>query len=268
MTNNETALDVAHHVATITLNRPEKLNAWTHTMEREVREAIKMAEHDDNIRVIVLTGAGRGFCAGADMSLLSGAGNRVSAQAEAGGSPGWEPDHRKVYAGFPEVAKPIIAAINGPAVGVGLVVALYCDLRLAAGGARFSTAFARRGLIAEHGIAWLLTRTVGLTNAVDLLFSARMIDVTEAYRMGLVSQVLPQEDFLDRVLEYARNLATNVSPRSLSVMKRQIYAAMTATLAETLEISDREMLESFKCEDFKEGVAHFLEKRPARFTGK
>lgn len=263
MKNRETVVDVAQHVATITLNRPDKLNAWTSTMEQEVREAIETAERDDNVRVIVLTGAGRGFCAGADITLLSSAGERAAA-VDSSATPG----RRRIYSCFPDVGKPIIAAINGPAVGLGLVIALYCDLRFASSNARFSTTFARRGLIAEHGIAWLLPRVVGLSNAADLLYSARMINASEAQRMGLVNQVFTQEEFSGKVLEYARELGASVSPRSLAIMKRQIYGAMTETLAEALEIADREMLESFKCADFREGVAHFLEKRPARFTGK
>jgi enoyl-CoA hydratase/carnithine racemase len=162
----------------------------------------------------------------------------------------------------------VIAAINGPIVGLGLVIALYCDLRFASDGARFGTAFARRGLIAEYGMAWMLPRLVGHANALDLLFSARMIDAAEALRMGLVNQVYPQATFHEKVREYAVAVAANVSPRSLRVIKRQVYDAMFLTLAESFEISEREMLASLQCEDFKEGVAHFVEKRAPVFTGK
>jgi len=166
------------------------------------------------------------------------------------------------------MSKPVIAAVNGPCVGLGLVIALYCDLRFASDAARFSTAFARRGLIAEYGMAWMLPRLVGHPNAVDLMFSARMIDAAEAFRMGLVNQVIPQDVFREKVREYAADLASNVSPRSLRVMKRQIYEAMFQTLAEAFETSEREMLASLQCADFKEGVAHFVEKRTPVFTGK
>ena len=279
MPNQETLYEVAKRVATITLNRPDKLNAWTAVMEQEVRAVMAEAERDENVRVIVLTGAGRGFCAGADMALLStvatkglDAAQRAQAvQAGAGSGSGdgsARADFQKKYSYFPAMSKPVIAAINGPAVGLGLVIALYCDLRFASDAARFSTAFARRGLIAEYGMAWMLPRLVGHANALDLLFSARLIDAAEALRMGLANQVYPQEVFREKVRDYAVELASNVSPRSLRVIKRQVYDAMFQPLGEAFEISEREMLTSLQCEDFKEGVAHFLEKRAAAFTGR
>jgi enoyl-CoA hydratase/carnithine racemase len=281
MPNQETLYEVAKRVATITLNRPDKLNAWTTLMEQEVRAAMADAERDENVRVIVLTGAGRGFCAGADMSLLSTVATKgldAAQRAQAvqsgegagfgSGEAGARADFQKKYSYFPALSKPVIAAINGPAVGLGLVIALYCDLRFASDAARFSTAFARRGLIAEYGMAWMLPRLVGHANALDLLFSARMIDAAEAFRIGLANQVYPCDVFQEKVREYAVELASNVSPRSLRVMKRQVYDAMFQTLGEAFDISEREMLASLRCEDFKEGVAHFVEKRAPIFTGK
>jgi len=141
-------------------------------------------------------------------------------------------------------------------------------LRLASDAARFSTTFAQRGLIAEYGMAWMLPRIVGLPNALDLLYSARTIDSAEALRLGLVNQVFPQEGFTDKVDEYAANLASRVSPRSLRVIKHQVYAAMFQTLGESFDLALTEMIASLKSEDFKEGVAHFLEKRVPRFPGK
>ena len=277
MPNQETLYNVADRIATITLNRPDKLNAWTAIMEHEVRSAIEEAERDENVRVIILTGAGRGFCAGADMSLLSsvvasGVDERVRKQASSsstsGSVDGVRADFRKKYSYFPAVGKPVIAAINGPVVGLGLVISLYCDLRFASDTAKFSTAFARRGLIAEYGLAWILPRLVGHANALDLLFSARMVDSAEALRMGLVNQVFPQDVFLAKVNEYARDVAANSSPRSTRIMKRQVYDAMFQTLGEAFDVAEREMLASLQCEDFKEGVAHFLEKRAPAFTGR
>ena len=268
---------VSDRVATITLNRPDKLNAWTAIMENEVRAAIGEAERDDNVRTIILTGAGRGFCAGADMSLLStvaehGLDEKGRAQAlqnsRSGGREGARADFQRKYSYFPAVGKPMIAAINGPVVGLGLVIALYCDLRFASEAARFGTAFARRGLIAEYGMAWMLPRLIGHANALDLLFSARMIDAAEALRIGLVNQVFSQDVFAGKVQEYARDLGANVSPRSMRVIKRQVYEGMCQTLEEAFETSEREMLASLQCEDFKEGVAHFVEKRAPRFTGR
>jgi len=275
MQNHETLYQVADRVATITLNRPDKLNAWTAVMEQEVRSAMEEAERDDNVRVIILTGAGRGFCAGADMSLLKTVADRgldQSTKEQAlethGQRASVRSDFQKKYSYFLGVGKPVIAAINGPVVGLGLVIALYCDLRWASEAARFSTTFARRGLVAEYGMAWMLPRIVGLPNALDLLFSARTIDATEALRMGLVNQVFPQEIFAVKVSENARELASVVSPRSQRVMKRQVYDAMFQNLGEAFEISGREMLESLKSSDFKEGVAHYLEKRAPSFTGR
>jgi enoyl-CoA hydratase/carnithine racemase len=275
MSIQETLYQVSDRVATITLNRPDKLNAWTAIMEQEVRSAIDEAERDDNVRVIVLTGAGRGFCAGADMSLLSNIAGRGVEESvrervlQTGGQrEDIRPDFQKRYSYFLEIGKPVIAAINGPIVGLGLVIALYCDLRWASDAARLSTTFARRGLIAEYGMAWMLPRLVGLPNALDLLLSARTIDATEALRMGLVNRVFPQNAFWDKVLENARELASGVSPRSLRVIKKQVYEAMFQSLGEAFEISEREMLASLQSEDFREGVAHYLEKRPPAFTGR
>ena len=276
MPNQETQYRIAERVATITLNRPDKLNAWTAIMEREVRSAMEEAERDENVRAVVLTGAGRGFCAGADMSLLSTVAEKgldaarlaQTTQQTGGNSEGARADFQKKYSYFPTLTKPVIAAVNGPAVGLGLVIALYCDLRLASDAARFGTAFAKRGLIAEYGMAWMLPRLVGHANALELLFTARMIDAAEALRMGLVNQVYPQESFPDKVQEFAADLASNVSPRSLRVIKRQVYDAMFQTLAEAFESSEREMVTSLACDDFKEGVAHFIAKRAPVFTGR
>jgi enoyl-CoA hydratase/carnithine racemase len=275
----EVLYDVKDRIATITLNRPDKLNAWTAVMEREVRAAMSDAAGDDAVRVIVLTGAGRGFCAGADMGLLSGLSGRPAPgedaeavlrreRAERGDDPAVRADFRGPYAYFPTIPKPVLAALNGATAGLGLVIALYCDLRFASETAVFTTSFARRGLIAEHGVSWMLPRLVGLQNALDLLLSARKIDAHEALRMGLVAQVLPQAALMSGVLGYARELADFVSPRSMSVVKRQLWAAQFQGLAEATAVAEEEMRKSFGAEDFKEGVAHFLEKRAPRFTGR
>jgi enoyl-CoA hydratase/carnithine racemase len=278
MANQETVYNVSERVATITLNRPDKLNAWTAVMDQEVRAAMYEAESDADVRVIILTGAGRGFCAGADMSLLG-----TIAKEGLEGYRGPEsflrntsngerqdvrPDFQKKYSYFPSIKKPVIAAVNGPAVGLGFILSLYCDLRFAAEGARFGTAFAKRGLIAEYGLAWMLPRLIGPANALDMLFSARLVDANEALRMGLVNQVFPQDGFMASVQAYARDLANNVSPRSLGIIKTQVYNAMFQTLGEAFETAEQEMVKSLQCEDFKEGVAHFVEKRAPVFTGR
>jgi enoyl-CoA hydratase/carnithine racemase len=269
---------VAEHIATITLNRPEKLNAWTFTMEKEVREAVEAAEQDPGVRAIVLTGAGRGFCAGMDMGQLGQlAGTRpivtqlresLADYVKGPRRDGVRADFQKTYSYFPAIGKPVIAALNGVTTGLGLVIALYCDVRFASDQAKLSTAFARRGLIAEHGLSWMLPRLVGHAHALDLLLSARTIDAAEALRIGLVNAVFPRDRLMESVRAYAVELATMVSPRSLRVIKRQVYDALFQTLAEATDAANEEMFQSFVSDDFREGVAHFLEKRPPAFTGK
>ena len=277
MAYSEILYDVSERVATVTLNRPDKLNAWTQVMEKEVQEAMLAADRDDNVRVIVLTGAGRGFCAGADMGSLDSmaktgdplaAVNRLREKFVGPKIEGARPDFQKTYSYFLALSKPVIGAVNGAAAGLGMVIALYCDLRFASDKAKFSTAFARRGLIAEYGMSWLLPRLVGVSNALDLLYSSRLVEAAEAERMGLVNRVIPIEQFEAEVRKYAVELASSCSPRSLKVIKRQVYNALLTSLDEAVEVANEEMIASLQCEDFKEGVAHFLAKRPPNFTGK
>jgi enoyl-CoA hydratase/carnithine racemase len=275
----ETVLyNVRGHVATITLNRPDRLNALTRQMEDELHAAMQTADASEEVRVIVLTGTGRGFCAGADLEALGWLANIDWATADLDAlrekvvpprpCQGTRQDFQKTYTYFPAIRKPIIAAINGPAIGLGFVLPLYCDLRIASDQAVFGTAFSQRGLIAEHGASWLLPRLIGLAGALDLLYSARMIDSGEALQMGLVSRVVPHDSLLSHVHDYARQLATTTSPRSLGIIKQQVYQALFQSLDEAVESANVQMLASFQSEDFQEGVAHFLEKRPPSFTGR
>jgi enoyl-CoA hydratase/carnithine racemase len=272
--------EVKDRIAVVTLNRPEKLNAWTAPMQASVKRAVVDAANDDNVRVIVITGAGRGFCAGADMGNLQqirpGKWNerelaRADHDVEAPKS-NLGPDVSAEYGGrfgyLMSIRKPVIAAINGPCAGIGLVFTLFCDLRFAGSDAKFTTAFAQRGLIAEHGISWLLPRIVGTSHALDLLFSARKFGAEEAERINLVNRAFPQETFLKQVMDYARLLADTVSPRAMAVMKAQVWKALFQDLNDAVAIGDAEMQKSFATEDFKEGVAHFVEKRAAKFTGR
>ena len=273
MPYSEIFCDVRDRVATVTLNRPDKLNAWTRTMDIEVRIAIQAAADDAEVRAIVVTGAGRGFCAGADMSLLSGistdprAPARAHEQAPPAPAGDLDANYTPSFGYLLRVGKPVIAAINGPVAGIGLCFALYCDLRLMADGAKLTTAFARRGLVAEHGISWLLPRLIGPMNALDLLLSARAVPATEAAQMGLV-KLLPQQGFAEAAHAAATDLAQLSSPRSMGVIKRQVYDALFQSLAEAVGVADMEMVRSFDSEDFHEGVAHFVEKRPPAFSGR
>ncbi len=261
-------------VAVVMLNRPDKLNAWRGEMDRDVRAAMREAADDPAVKVIILTGAGKGFCAGADMNMLQTiqSGDASTSRSVVNALEPWDKtaneNFQKQYSWFPAVQKPIIAAINGAAAGLGLIISLYCDIRFASETAKFTTAFSRRGLVAEHGISWLLPRLVGFANAADLLYSARVITAPEAKSMGLVSRVIPAEEFEREVMAYARMLATEVSPRSLREMKREIWNAQFQSLGQAIEAANGDMAPSFKSEDFKEGIAHFMEKRPPRFTGR
>jgi enoyl-CoA hydratase/carnithine racemase len=274
MTDSVVLYDVKDRVATITLNRPDRLNAFNTEMGTALRQAMQSAVRDGEVRVIILTGAGRGFCAGADMERLSGAASSGVSASTSDTPPPVDvgapipADFQGRFSYFPAIPKPIIAAVNGPAAGLGLVFACYCDMRIAGSEAVFTTAFARRGLIAEYGLAWLLSRLTGPGNAADLLFSARRVGADEAERMGLVNRSVPQAELVGHVQAYARDLASAVSPRSLRVMKRQLWEAMMTGLGDAVALADKEMLPALQCEDFREGVAHFIEKRAPRFTGR
>ena len=272
-------LEVGDRIATLTLERPEKLNAFTPAMGRSLRTALAHCAADNAVRVIIVTGAGRGFCAGADMNVLQ----QIRAGAAAGATPeapveeplppelaGLEvaAHYASRFGYLFAVQKPIIAAINGPCAGLGLVFALYCDLRFASTDAKFTTSFAQRGLIAEHGIAWLLPRLVGVARALDLLVSARKFDGAEAERIGLVERALAPDLLMEETLAYARQLADTVSPRSMAVIKAQLRKSPFQDFNQALATADAEMARSFASEDFREGIAHYLEKRPPRFSGR
>ncbi len=259
-------------VAVITLNRPDKLNAWTRRMAEEIQDAAVTAAEDDSVNVIVLTGAGRGFSAGADMNLLQGlgAGQAGDKQEDKPKQPprNTRDDFKQQYSYFPAIPKPIIAAINGPCAGISLVLTLFCDMRIAAASAKFTSAFVKRGLIIEYGGAWLLPRITGLATAMDIWLTGRVFDGREAGELGLVNRVLPDEGFLEAAMAIAHDMANNNSPRSMRVIKHQIWESLFQDLNSALDLSVEEMNASIKSDDFKEGVAHFMEKRAPAFTGK
>jgi enoyl-CoA hydratase/carnithine racemase len=239
--------EVSDKVATITLNRPDRMNAWTPIMERDVRHAMEASSADDNVRVIVLTGAGRAFCAGADMDALKGLDPNDVRRAS--NLPPFDmnrrPDWQTRYGFYPSIGKPVIAMLNGATAG-----------------------FARRGLIAEHGMSWMLPHIVGHANAMDLLLSARRVSSEEALRIGLVNRLCSPEKLREETYAYARDLADFVSPSAMAVIKRQLYEVPFQTLAEATIEANREMMVALNGSDFREGVASFMEKRPPRFTGR
>jgi enoyl-CoA hydratase/carnithine racemase len=246
-------------VALLTLNRPERLNAWTDEMERVYFDLLEECGASEEVRAIVVTGAGRGFCAGADMQALQEIGDGGPSEEQLA-------QERRPQSLPMSIPKPIIAAINGPCAGIGLVQALMCDVRLAAEGAKITTAFARRGLVAEHGISWILPRLVGPARALDLLLSGRVALAEEAHALGLVNRVLAPDLLLDAALDYARELAVNCSPASMATMKRQVYADLERGLAEATATADALMVASFQAPDFIEGVTSFLERREPQFA--
>jgi len=256
--------------AVITLNRPEVLNAWTGRMGAEVRHAAFRAAGDPEVVGIVITGSGRGFCSGADLKSLSGAGiselEAIPSELEVQWPEQLEEDFQGQYTYLLALDKPVLAAINGPIAGMAVPIALCCDLRFMAEDAPLLTAFAERGLVAEWGLSWLLARLVGPGRALDLLFSSRRVSGAEAERMGLVNAAMPAEQVLDHAIGYVEDLARRCSPTSLAVMKRQVYTDLTSTLGQAERRAHELMIESFHRPDFKEGVAAFLEKRPPRFA--
>jgi enoyl-CoA hydratase/carnithine racemase len=241
------------------------MNAWNADLSARYFELLEHCAQSDDVRAIVVTGAGRGFCAGADMDALQSIGS--SSDGGSGGAPSAEAASGSHLQSFTTtVPKPVIAAVNGACAGIGMVQALACDIRFAAAGAKFTTAFGRRGLIAEYGMSWLLPRLVGTANALDLLLSARVVLAEEAHAMGMVNAVLPVDKLVDHAVAYAADLAANVSPTSMAVMKQQVYADYGMTLGDAEQKALRLMKESLRRPDFKEGVASFLEKRPPNFS--
>lgn len=245
--------DVADGVAVLSFNRPDSMNGMTGNMEVAYFERLLQAEADPEVRVIVVTGKGRAFCPGADLAHRAG--------------PDDHPLPNQVIARTTplDIAKPMIAAINGACAGAGLAYALQCDLRFAVSGAKFTTAFARRGLIAEYGMAWLLNQIVGRAVAADLLLSARVVLSEEAAELGLVNRVVESDQLMETVMAYATDLAANVSPASMATIKHQLNHEVDMTAHDALIDAEGLMTESLAGSDVGEGIASFLERRPVAF---
>ncbi|MBI5948703.1 MAG: enoyl-CoA hydratase/isomerase family protein [Chloroflexi bacterium] len=267
-----TRYDVDGPLATVTLARPHRLNAWTGRMHTEYRWCIAEAESDPAVRAIIVTGEGRGFCAGADSAALEGhveKGGYDSGIREPLANPGYgvRPEFDHNFAFQFGLTKPVIAAINGPAAGVGLVIGCFADIRFAAAGIKLTTAHGKLGLPAEYGLSWLLPRLVGVSRASELLFSSRVFLAEEAAAMGLLTGVLPGDELMPFVRDYARRLAATVAPSSLRETKRQLYADLHRDVGSAVAESEVLLDQMTKSADFREGVAALLEKREPRFPG-
>lgn len=248
--------EVDDAVALITLNRPEALNAWTPEMSVQYSALLATASADHQVRAIVVTGAGRGFCSGVDMARL-----RDLSQSDGGeiGSHDRPPMELE-----PAVPKPVIAAINGPCAGQGFVRAMFCDLRIAAVDAKFTTSFARRGMVAEYGISWLLPRLIGIGRAMDLLLSGRTVLAPEALELGLVNSVVG-EDVVGAALAAARELATWSSPAAMRDIKGQVWGDGTGSLEQSWERSRDLMRAAVSRPDVPAGMVSFRDKVPPKF---
>jgi enoyl-CoA hydratase/carnithine racemase len=269
MSYQQILYEVRERIATITLNRPEALNAWTDVMAEEVWQATHEAERDDAVRVIVLTGAGRAFCAGGDVTGFKTENSRgLIDKLPRAFDFSRRPDYQSRASYFPAIAKPIIAMLNGATAGLGLNHALFADLRFAAEEAVITTAFSRIGLASEYGMAWAVRNAVGHANAMDLLLSGRKLRGPEALRMGLVNQIHPRETLAEATYAYAREMAQLCSPRSLRVLKQQLWELPFQTLHEAVIADSAAMQEANVCEDFQEGKRAFLEKRTPNFAGR
>ncbi len=269
----EIIYEVDGAVATITLNRPDTLNALTDLTQAEVRHALESSERNGDVIGTVLTGAGRGFCSGVDMNALgamSEAGKRLGNSHDDlsadPGNPDDDPNYKSSPTYFLGLRKPLIAAINGACAGLGFSWATFCDLRFVDRGAKFVTSFAPRGLIAEHGTSWMLPRLIGPSHALDLFWSSRKFDGEEAFRLGYANRLCESGEAVADAQNYLREIAGTGAPNSIMMMKRQVYKHLNRELGPAMAESTVWMDESLARDDFKEGVASFVERRAPNFA--
>lgn len=264
--------EVSERIATITLNRPHRMNAWTGRMHTEYREVLDRAERDASVRAVIVTGEGKGFCVGADSKALEG-------HVEKGGyDPGTHGPLAQPGFGVREefdasfafhfgLSKPVIAAMNGPAAGVGLALACYADIRFAVPGVKFTTAHGKLNLPAEFGLSWLLPRMIGLARANDLLLTSRIFMSEEAEALGIVNRLVGPDRLMEETRAYARDMIESVSPGSLRETRRQIYADLHRDVGASVRESEALVDEMMKQPDYVEGVNAFLEKRKPNWKG-
>jgi enoyl-CoA hydratase/carnithine racemase len=257
MTESVLLRSLDHGVLLLTFNRPERNNGWNMELEEAYFAALADAARDTGVRVIVVTGAGRSFCPGLDMQVLSAA---AEGRREDTGE-------RRPMTFARRIPKPVIAAVNGACAGIGLIQACAADIRFAARGVKFTAAFARRGLPAENSLSWLLPRIVGTGKAMDLLLSSRVFLADEAYDIGLVDRLCEPAELLGQALEYAADMAANCSPRSMAAIKQQVQDDWERTAEESRHRAIELVAELTKEADFAEGVGSYTEKRAPQFAG-
>jgi enoyl-CoA hydratase/carnithine racemase len=265
--------DVSDRVATITLDRPDQLNAFTATMMREMLDAFDRIDADDGVRAVIVTGAGRGFCAGADLSsggeTFSGGGSDERSAATVEGRPVTRDGGGLVTLRIFDCLKPVIAAINGPAVGVGVTMTLPMDIRLIAETAKIGFVFARRGIVPEACSSWFLPRIVGISTAAEWCYSGRVFDASEAHAAGLVRSVHAAQDLLPTAHALAAEIAENTSPVSVALTRQMLWRMLGAEHPmDAHRVDSRAIAERGRSDDAREGVVSFLEKRPAAFPGR
>ena len=264
--------DVLDKIATITLNRPHRMNAWTGRMHTEYRDVLARADKAADVRAIVVTGEGKGFCVGADTKALEGhieKGGYDAGTPDALAEPGKgvSTDFDASFAYHFGLSKPVVAAINGPAAGVGLVLACLADIRFAVPGVKFTTAHGKLNFPAEYGVSWLLPRLIGLPPANDLLLTSRIFTSDEAFALGLVNRLVEPDLLLKETYAYVRQMIETVSPGSLRETRWQIYKDLHRDVAASVKDSERLIDAMSRQKDFAEGVNAFLEKRKPNWTG-
>jgi enoyl-CoA hydratase/carnithine racemase len=266
MTSSTVLYEVEDNIATVTLNRPERLNALSDELIVALYQAMQRADKDGEVRVIILTGAGRGFCAGGDIQGFSDLDpEQLIVKNPTPFNMNIRADYQTRHAYLPSLRKPVIGMVNGPAAGLGLLYALGCDIRFASDTALFTTAFAKRGLAAEFGMSWLLPKIVGHANAMDLLLSARTVDAQEALGLGLINKIFTSESLRAETLAYAKEMVRWCSPTSMRHIKRQTWDAPLQSLQDSVRDANQIMLQTNRSADFAEGTASFREKRAPIF---
>ncbi|MGX9393401.1 crotonase/enoyl-CoA hydratase family protein [Nitrobacteraceae bacterium UC4446_H13] len=270
--------DIADQILTITLNRPDKLNAFNMTMMNELIDAFDKADADDNVRAIIVTGEGRGFCAGADLSsggdtfdrdAKRGPAKRLASGAVDYSDPGIRDGGGQVTLRIFKCLKPVIGAINGPAVGIGVTMQLPMDIRIASENARFGFVFSQRGIVPEAASSWFLPRLVGISQALEWCYSGRVFPAQEALAGGLVSKVVAPDQLIPTARELARSFIDKTAPVSIALIRQQMWRLMGADdPMEAHKVDSRGIYARGRSDDVKEGVTSFLEKRPAQFKNK